>query len=116
MKRFPRSASKLSINNAEAKKQRNASEVRLKKQMNLSPSSRQVAGQFSFCKNNQEFKLNDIVKQFEELKTLSAPRSKVKGSVRDLLEVQSRQSLNLKPSGGTKQSRADVSKLKLHTI
>ena len=70
------------------------------------------------CSNNREFKLTDIVKQYQDLKTISDSRPKIKNSYRDLLEAPSRKSL-----GATKQkqlnpksSRTEMQQIKLNTI
>lgn len=47
-----------------------------------SPSHRTLA-KFSLCKNNKEFKLEEIVKNYEDLKTITT----VKQSNRNLLEA-----------------------------
>jgi len=61
------------------------SQVRLKKgTVGVSPSSRALA-QFSLCKNNREFKLEEIVQQFEDLKSITSAKIKVQAMNRDIL-------------------------------
>lgn len=64
-----------------------SSQVRLRKpKIAQSPSNRALA-QFSLCKNNREYKLQEIVKQFESLKTMSDSRKQIIASNRDLSDV-----------------------------
>ena len=92
MKKFPRSASRLNNKNAAnvgSMARMRASQVRLRRpprvgainnSLNPSPSQRATVAQFSLCKNNREYKLQEIVRQYEDLKTLTNVRTKIKDS------------------------------------
>lgn len=56
-------------------------------------TSNRTLAQFSLCKNNKEYKLQEIVKHYENLKSITDIRSKVQQSNRDLLDIASRKTL-----------------------